>query len=557
MVPLTTAVLAAVLTVLVGGLFVVVDRILERQVRSSLVDETHEWAASLADSTAKVLWNFDENAVQALAEDAAKNPLVLALEIQDDRDEIVYLHVKPGPALETVRIPVQYGGMAAGTVVMTSAAALVRSRVDAMELPASLAGGLFLLLVALVTPFVLSRTVLRPILQLGHLVEMVDPVVLPQGALATDSRIREVRALETALESLASSVRGNVQTLEARVRERTVALDLARGQLAHAEALATLGQLTAGIAHELNTPLAAILSAHRTLQSVALEDQLTLLASTWSRGLVDQPEAFLRSASERARALDSGSNGRTRTELRQLWKQAGRDTDGDLFDLLATDALLPVGRTVAQWPAGIPEETTLKLVVLSASLLRVIQVAAEKGAAVVQALRGQLKHNENEPSVWFDGATSLERSLLLHKGHFGGAVEVRCRFEPGIRFFGPENRLSQVWLNLINNAFQAAERSGWVFVDAWIDQGWATVRVCDSGPPVPPELVPRLFEPYFTTKATGLGLGLNLSRAIVESLGGELAYECGERGKAFVARWPQPATEPAASGSGVDSGSPG
>jgi len=540
LVPLVTFVLASILLVLVGGLFFVVDRILEDQVRQSLALETQVWADSLAASSAKVLWNFDEGAVQALGEDAAKNPLVLSLQILNDRNQILFRSVKQGSPLNTVRIPVLFEGTAAGSIELTSSAALVHTRVLALEIPASLAGGVFLLLVVFVTPLVLTRTVLKPILRLGHLVETVDPVILPDGALAMGSRIREVRALEKALGRMAQAVRENVHTLEDRVEERTSALNLARAQLAHAEALATLGQLTSGIAHELNTPLAAILSANHTLQSDVNDELLCLLASPWDRSLVEDPLGFLKDVSNRARVLDTHRASAIRNELKALWTGAGRDPNSELVELLSTKALFPIGKTLADLPWGTIEESTLRVVILLARLEGIIDIAAEKGAAVVQALRGHLKHEKSEPSVWFDAATSLEQCLLLQKDQLGNGVEVRRRYDADLKLFGPGTRLGQVWLNLINNALQSIGRKGWIEVSAVSDGAWAEVRIGDSGPLVPAELRARLFEPYFTTKSTGLGLGLNLSRAIVEAVGGSLDYEDSHGKKAFVVRWPQP-----------------
>lgn len=439
LVALVTSVLAVVLLLLVSALFVVVDRILETQVRSALVDETHQWAQALGESTAKVLWNFDDKAVQILGEDAANNPLVLALTIRNDRNEVVYDLAKPGPLLTTVRIPVQYDGTLAGSVELSSSASLVRPRVEALEIPASLAGGCFLVLVVLVTPFVLARTVLRPILNLGRLVETVDPVALPQVIWVTGSRIREVRALENALSTLTVAVRKNVLDLESRVEERTSALRQARTQLAHAEVLTTLGQLTAGIAHELNTPLAAILSAARSLRSDVHDAELRMLAATWTLDLVEHPLAFLTDVSNRARILDTRRDPTIRRNLRTLWRERERDTDSDLFDLLATEALLPIGKAVGCWPSPIPEETALKVVILSARLLGVIDVAAEKGAAVVQALRGQLKQPGAEEAQWFLIDESLERCLVLHRARLGAGIEVRRHVVPGFGCLAPRS----------------------------------------------------------------------------------------------------------------------
>jgi C4-dicarboxylate-specific signal transduction histidine kinase len=72
------------------------------------------------------------------------------------------------------------------------------------------------------------------------------------------------------------------------------------------------------------------------------------------------------------------------------------------------------------------------------------------------------------------------------------------------------------------------------------DAGHALLEVLDRGPGLPPEIATRLFEPFFTTRAEGLGLGLNICRSIVESMGGELLASNREGGGAvFLIRLPE------------------
>ena len=87
-------------------------------------------------------------------------------------------------------------------------------------------------------------------------------------------------------------------------------------------------------------------------------------------------------------------------------------------------------------------------------------------------------------------------------------------------------QLQQVLLNLITNAQQAlrekraAPRA--IEIVGTVDDGQAVVEVRDSGPGIPPETLPRLFTPFFTTKADGTGLGLTVSTAIIRDHGGTL-----------------------------------
>jgi two-component system NtrC family sensor kinase len=86
--------------------------------------------------------------------------------------------------------------------------------------------------------------------------------------------------------------------------------------------------------------------------------------------------------------------------------------------------------------------------------------------------------------------------------------------------------LVQVLVNLINNALDVTPDSGVIEVLVRASSDWVEIAVSDQGPGIPPEVAPRLFTPFFTTKGVGQGTGLGLatSRNIVEEHGGELQF---------------------------------
>ncbi|MFZ5440803.1 MAG: ATP-binding protein [Myxococcota bacterium] len=105
---------------------------------------------------------------------------------------------------------------------------------------------------------------------------------------------------------------------------------------------------------------------------------------------------------------------------------------------------------------------------------------------------------------------------------------------------GDEGQLRQVFLNLIRNAREAmAGAKGTLTVSAALELSNVLVRITDSGPGIPEEVRPRLFEPFFTTKQGGTGLGLPLSRQIVEAHGGRIDVESGPAGTTFLLTFPR------------------
>ena len=101
------------------------------------------------------------------------------------------------------------------------------------------------------------------------------------------------------------------------------------------------------------------------------------------------------------------------------------------------------------------------------------------------------------------------------------------------------DHLIQVLLNLVLNAIDATGKGGRIRLEAHTCEVGLAIRVEDDGRGISPEDAPRLFQPYFTTKPQGTGLGLFVSRQIVEELGGTLSHEPGrDGGAAFVVQLP-------------------
>jgi signal transduction histidine kinase len=101
-------------------------------------------------------------------------------------------------------------------------------------------------------------------------------------------------------------------------------------------------------------------------------------------------------------------------------------------------------------------------------------------------------------------------------------------------------QIGQILFNLLVNAVQALEgRGGAVRVESSVGETHVRLHVQDDGPGVPPELRSKIFEPLFTTKARGIGLGLAVSRSLAEANGGTLTLDDGDRGARFTLSLPR------------------
>jgi signal transduction histidine kinase len=109
---------------------------------------------------------------------------------------------------------------------------------------------------------------------------------------------------------------------------------------------------------------------------------------------------------------------------------------------------------------------------------------------------------------------------------------MRCE-GPGGRLHVDPGLLRRVLINLVSNALEAMPDGGRLTIDVRPDPGppipggAGRLRLCvtDTGAGIPPDVRPRLFEPYFTTRSTGTGLGLAIARRVIEEMGGTIALE--------------------------------
>jgi signal transduction histidine kinase len=116
----------------------------------------------------------------------------------------------------------------------------------------------------------------------------------------------------------------------------------------------------------------------------------------------------------------------------------------------------------------------------------------------------------------------LVRQVLTVQATPRQGIEIQCELQPGVLVRADRDQLVQVLLNLLKNAEQALTGGGRIRVGVEGKAGKALLRVDDSGPGIPAENRPRIFEPYFTTKEGGSGLGLAIARRICQEHGGEL-----------------------------------
>jgi C4-dicarboxylate-specific signal transduction histidine kinase len=151
-----------------------------------------------------------------------------------------------------------------------------------------------------------------------------------------------------------------------------------------------------------------------------------------------------------------------------------------------------------------------------------------RAGEVLRRIRGVLRNETWTPVELDVEAVIRDAWRLVNAEARDRGVDVDIQVLPALpAVAGDEVQLSQVIVNLLLNALDAVrgrpegQRRVWITADR--AGGCVAIRVADSGPGVSPELAAVVFEPFYTTKATGLGMGLAITRSIVEAHGGTIA----------------------------------
>jgi signal transduction histidine kinase len=136
---------------------------------------------------------------------------------------------------------------------------------------------------------------------------------------------------------------------------------------------------------------------------------------------------------------------------------------------------------------------------------------------------------DQAPVQRIDVRKGIDDTLVILRSKLRAGVDVTRYYAPEVpEIEGYGSELNQVWTNLVDNAVDAMDGRGAIdiHVDP-TDEGGVQVRICDTGPGIPPDVLHRLFEPFFTTKAPGVGtgLGLHITHAVVSRHGGRIEVE--------------------------------
>ncbi len=317
-----------------------------------------------------------------------------------------------------------------------------------------------------------------------------------------------------------SAARAMFYTVLARLRTT-------EAMLRQGEKMAQLGTLTAGVAHELNNPAAAVKRGADQLRDtiVQFEQAERKLGAS---GLTEAQHGALRVLGQDAREraarpalLDALARSDREQELEEWLQEQGLDEAWDLAPTLVEIGYDRAGlvKLAEEFEAGqfgavvgwLNATSTLH------ALLKEIGEGAGRISEIVKALKSY-SYLDQAPVQSVDVHEGLDNTLVILRGKLNEGISVRREYQPDlakIQAYGSE--LNQVWTNIIDNAADALKGKGEIVLWTRQEGSWVIVEIEDNGPGIPPEVQSRVFDAFFTTKppGQGTGMGLDISYNIV------------------------------------------
>ncbi len=382
---------------------------------------------------------------------------------------------------------------------------------------------------------------------------LTDPVpMLKRSSWEVMTLSRSLEEMRYDLKNARDRLQNYTTDLEQEVQHRTADLternlELAKtlqdfqtsqDHLIRSEKLASLGKLVASIAHEMNTPLGVIRSSTHNISRFLRDDleQFVRILQTFDPEYYPQLLSFLNKMLHPDGTVVPMSSAQRRQARHRISQVLCDHHVAEPEQMASMLVDLGIGGPGYDWDRlkmalnyedcdrdGVV--SALYHVSTSQQSLQAIEAATDAAESVIQALRLYEAQETQGEFIAVNLVESLELTLKLYENLLRRGVTVDRRYAEVPSVWGSPQELNQVWSNLIHNALQSMNCQGSLQIDLSLQGTEVVVAIANDGPPIAPDILPHLFEAFFTTRppGEGKGMGLTIVQRIVEKHYGHIA----------------------------------
>ena len=330
------------------------------------------------------------------------------------------------------------------------------------------------------------------------------------------------------------------EKLEISIAEKISRNDELTERLANQDKLAMIGEITAGITHDLNTPIGAVkigaesirYSLENLFKSVIEKCSFEQLHYACGRAVESNVKMFIG-------GLQVMRETKAFSEMLKLRYPERNDLDNLSSAFVKARILAEEDAVIDYVMSGKNPFELLDLMYHIQSIrtfVETVMEAGEKAASVIRNLRFYLKEGANISKDNVNLHENIRTVLNVFNHQLKQGIELHFDVPQDLEIVGYESKLYQLWSNLIKNAIDAIGSSGELSISGWKEKGRLMVEVKNSGTMIPMELRDKIFEKFFTTKSdmNGTGLGLSIVSKVIEDHGAQIKLDSNEHDTSFL-----------------------